>query len=315
MPLAGSEIKQWMDKEFPHRLVITSLLADDQLTDDGASVDVRLGHEFIIGERSILSEIEPRDISEEADVGQYLRRVHVPLHGKFALHPRQFALAATLEYIRLPLGLTAQVIGRSRWARAGLIIEMASFVHPGYAGCLTLELQNLGDLPLCLSPGYPVAQLIFDECDWGRSTGKQDPGQLTCATRPEFTPLLSDLDRAAFSPPSASPDFPEALNNWASACIDLAHLSAGEERERQLAEAERLCTEAEAIKPGAGIYNLARAHALHGREDEAFAELREALATRAERWSLITTDPDWNDLRDHAEYKKLEAEFGGASGG
>ena len=114
MPLAGSEIKQWMEKEFPHQLVITPLLADSQLTDGGASVDVRLGHEFIIGERSILSEIEPREIRNPTDVGQYLRRVHVPLHGKFALHPRQFALAATLEYIKLPLGLAAQVIGRSR---------------------------------------------------------------------------------------------------------------------------------------------------------------------------------------------------------
>jgi deoxycytidine triphosphate deaminase len=128
---------------------------------------------------------------EEALIG-YLRKTCLPLGGEFVLHPRQFALAATLEYIRLPRGLAGHVVGRSRWARVGLIIAMATFVHPGYSGCLTLELQNLGDIPMRLSPGFPIAQLILEEAETDRMI---DPGQLTCAIGPEFLPLLSRKDK------------------------------------------------------------------------------------------------------------------------
>ncbi len=107
------------------------------------------------------------------------------------------------------------------------------------------------------------------------------------------------------------PDDHYVLDNQAAACIHLSHLSEGEEREDWLAEGERLSAEAEAIEPGAGIYNLACAHALQEREDEAFAELRQALEGDHMPWSHIATDRDWDDLREHPEYKKLEAEFGG----
>ena len=197
MPLSVGEMKDWMKKHYPDRLVIAPLVSfPSQVPEAGASIDVRLGHEFMIADRSALPYIDPES-TELAQVVQYLNRVHVPLGAQFALHPRQFALGVTLEYLRLPLGLTAQVLGRSSWARVGLIIAMASFVHPGYAGCLTLELQNLGDVPIVLAPGYPVAQIFFAECVSPPS--EQDPGQLTCAIGPEARDLISDDERPRFT--------------------------------------------------------------------------------------------------------------------
>ena len=111
----------------------------------------------------------------------------------FFLHPHRLVLGSTLEYIRMPGDLTAHVVGRSRWARVGLIIAMATFVHPWYAGCLTLELQNLGDAPLRLLPGLSIAQLVFDGCS---PVCCDDKGQLTCAIGPEQPALLNSDEQA-----------------------------------------------------------------------------------------------------------------------
>ncbi len=61
----------------------------------------------------------------------------------------------------------------------------------------------------------------------------------------------------------------------------------------------------------APLYNLACVYAMQGREEEAFARLREALEQEKPSWSYVAKDHDWDDLRDHEEYQRLEAEFGG----
>jgi dUTPase len=45
--------------------------------------------------------------------------------------------------------------------RCGLIIATATGVHPGFFGCLTLELSNVGEIPIAVKPGYPIGQLFF----------------------------------------------------------------------------------------------------------------------------------------------------------
>jgi len=63
----------------------------------------------------------------------------------------------------MPPNLAAYVIGRSTWGRDGLIIATAAGVHPGYLGTLTLELTNLGEVPLKLYPGERYAQLFLHD--------------------------------------------------------------------------------------------------------------------------------------------------------
>ena len=86
---------------------------------------------------------------------------YVPFGKDFILHPRDFVLAVTLEWIRVPSDMSAYITGRSSWGRHGLIIETAPGVHPGFTGCLTLEMANLGDVPIKIRPGTRICQLFF----------------------------------------------------------------------------------------------------------------------------------------------------------
>ena len=79
-------------------------------------------------------------------------RVVVPVWRASIAPSRPFILAATLEYSALPDDLSANVVGRSSWGRLGLIVATAVFVHPGFRGCLTLELVNEGTARLLYRP-------------------------------------------------------------------------------------------------------------------------------------------------------------------
>ena len=70
-------------------------------------------------------------------------------------------LGVTLEWVRFPTNLAAYVIGKSSWGRRGLIIATAAGVHPGFTGCLTLELSNVGEIPIAINPGIPICQLFL----------------------------------------------------------------------------------------------------------------------------------------------------------
>jgi dCTP deaminase len=193
--LTGQEILDLMCEPLETRLVITPLLhPDEQVVKGAGSLDLRLGQDFVLADPAVLSSLDPVDEKqEENELPGYLRPVHVGLGGRFVLHPRQFALAATLEYVRLPNTVAAHVIGRSRWARVGLIIAMATFVHPGYSGCLTLELQNLGDCPIELTPCLTIAQLTVEKVSKPQDI---DKSQISCSVGPEFRTLMSSRERA-----------------------------------------------------------------------------------------------------------------------
>src|SRR5271170_1889565 len=84
-------------------LVLTPLLEEDQIGD--ASVDVRLGHQFIILRRSSISHIDPtkRDGDEwGATLHRWQERVRISLFKPFVLNPGELVLGATLEYLSVP---------------------------------------------------------------------------------------------------------------------------------------------------------------------------------------------------------------------
>jgi len=128
-----------------------------------ASVDLRLGPDFIVARRATgLATFDPARVDEIArnirDYQDYVRR---PPGSAFYLHPGEFAIARTLEYLTLPSYMAAQVNGRSSWGRLGLVIETAPLVQPDFCGVITLELSNLGSVPIVLYVGVRVAQVAF----------------------------------------------------------------------------------------------------------------------------------------------------------
>lgn len=143
--------------DFDERLVVTPLLDDGQVGE--ASIDLRLATEFLLLRRTLQAGIDVGDPDLESQVAELYERIAVPIGEGLWLHPQQFVLGATFEFVRVPPTLGAYVLGRSSWGRLGLLVATAVTVQPGFAGSLTLELVNAGDSPIRLYPGLKIAQL------------------------------------------------------------------------------------------------------------------------------------------------------------
>lgn len=164
--LSTEAIVERLHSKDPRRLLVVRPLLDlaDQAKAGQGALDVRLGFEFCLVTASSFGSIDEfasSDTVPPSSFSRLYRRQYVPLGGKIIIHPHQFMLAQTMEYMRLPSDLMSYVVGRSTWGRLGLIVATAIGIHPGFAGNLTLELRNLGETPLTLYPGQTVAQLFF----------------------------------------------------------------------------------------------------------------------------------------------------------
>src|SRR5260370_19384734 len=164
-------------------LVITPTPDLNKLISSGsASIDLRLGTWFVTLRQSRMTHLAPDDRMPKSRP-QLAKTHHVRFGNEYTIHPRNFVLSSTLEWIRLPRDMAAYVIGRSSWGRRGLIIATATGEHPGFTGCLTLELTNVGELPICIYPGMPICQLFFNQVKAGRSAAV-DPSQFVCSSKP-----------------------------------------------------------------------------------------------------------------------------------
>jgi dCTP deaminase len=139
-------------------LVISPILEPSQVGD--GSVDISLGTRFIRPRRSRMTTIDFPELDKEK-VRSFQESVVVPFGERYILHPRGFVLGCTFEFIALPLDICGFVLSRSSYGRVGLLIATATFVHPGWRGCLTLELENLGEIPIILHPLSAVGQLVL----------------------------------------------------------------------------------------------------------------------------------------------------------
>lgn len=132
-----------------------------------SSIDLRLGYVFTkhkavagLTVDPLADGFEPSNITETFDLSQ-----RTPPPGQtetYILKPNNFVLSRTLEKLRLPRNLAAQVQGVTSGARAGLCVHAtAPHIHPGFSGSITLELSNLGSWDLRLTPEMRICQLIF----------------------------------------------------------------------------------------------------------------------------------------------------------
>jgi dCTP deaminase len=133
----------------------------DEANVQPASVDVRLGNSFRVFHNHKATTIDlrdpPRDLTEEVT-----RADDEP----FVIHPGEFCLATTLEWVELGDDIVSRVEGKSSLGRLGLIVHAtAGFVDPGWKGALTLELNNLTRIPIKLWPRMFIAQLSFMQLD------------------------------------------------------------------------------------------------------------------------------------------------------
>jgi len=166
--MTADEIIKFMKKDFPNCLVITPIIDPNQI--QGISVDLRLGNKLITMKRSTLHSIDIKNWEQrKEEMKQIILRsreeVYLNLGEKFVLHPGEFVLGHTLEYLYLHPSVMGYILGRSTWGRLGLIIATATKVDPGYKGTPTLEISNLGTVPIELTPGILICQIVFHRTD------------------------------------------------------------------------------------------------------------------------------------------------------
>ncbi len=78
--------------------------------------------------------------------------------------PNSFVLARTIEYFRIPRTVLTLCLGKSTYARCGLIVNVTPF-EPEWEGFVTLEISNTTPLPARIYAGEGIAQVIFFEAD------------------------------------------------------------------------------------------------------------------------------------------------------
>jgi dCTP deaminase len=122
-----------------------------------SSFDVRLDRFFRLFDNHKYAYIDPAE-----EMSDLTRLVEVEPDEAFILHPGEFVLGSTYEFVTLPDNIAARLEGKSSLGRLGLLTHStAGFVDPGFNGHVTLELANVSNLPIKLWPGMKVGQLCF----------------------------------------------------------------------------------------------------------------------------------------------------------
>ncbi len=122
-----------------------------------SSVDLHLDRQFRVFRNNRYPFIDVR--SPQPDLTELLS---VTDDEPFILHPGEFVLGQTREWVELPDDLVARLEGKSSLGRLGLLIHStAGYVDPGWKGNLTLELSNVAKLPIALYFGMKIGQISF----------------------------------------------------------------------------------------------------------------------------------------------------------
>jgi dCTP deaminase len=125
-----------------------------------ASLDIHLGELFQIFNSYQKTAVDPLKSESFKNLTSPFR---IDKEHPFILHPHQFVLAMTEEWLALPADIGARIEGRSSWGRLGVIVHStAGYVDPGFEGNLTLEMSNISPVPILLYPGLKICQIAFE---------------------------------------------------------------------------------------------------------------------------------------------------------
>ncbi len=126
-----------------------------------SSLDLRLGYDFRVFKHRKQPFVDPFDKKTTEGMTE---PITISREAPYVIHPNEFVLASTLEWVEWGDDLAARVDGRSSLGRLGLVIHStAGHVDAGWRGVLTLELRNIGMVPILLYPKMRICQLIFEQ--------------------------------------------------------------------------------------------------------------------------------------------------------
>lgn len=133
-------------------------IADAELQIQPCSVDVRLDNTFLRFDHPNVSALNPLTNNTE----EYMSKTVIEDDDVYTLHPGDFILASTIERVSIPHDIIGFVNGRSTLGRHAVVIHAtAGLLDSGFVGNVTLEISNLGRVPIELTPGMRIGQLTF----------------------------------------------------------------------------------------------------------------------------------------------------------
>jgi len=118
--------------------------------------DVRVADEFKIFTNVYSAVVDPKHFDPKSMVDFKGEVCVIP--------PNSFALARTIEYFRIPRGVLTVCLGKSTYARCGIIVNVTPF-EPEWEGFVTLEISNTTPLPARIYANEGIAQVLFFEAD------------------------------------------------------------------------------------------------------------------------------------------------------
>jgi dCTP deaminase len=118
--------------------------------------DIRVADEFKIFTNINTTVIDPKEFDPRSFVDLKADVCIVP--------PNSFALARTVEYFRIPRDVITVCLGKSTYARCGIIVNVTPF-EPEWEGTATLEISNTTPLPAKIYANEGIAQVLFFQSD------------------------------------------------------------------------------------------------------------------------------------------------------
>jgi len=118
--------------------------------------DIRVSDEYKVFTNINSTIVDPKNFDEKSFVNYRGEYCIIP--------PNSFALARTVEYFRIPREVLTICVGKSTYARCGIIVNVTPF-EPEWEGFVTLEISNTTPLPAKIYSGEGIAQVIFFRAD------------------------------------------------------------------------------------------------------------------------------------------------------
>ena len=145
---------------------------DDQVRDGVISYgvssygyDVRVGDEFKVFTNVFNTVVDPKNFDPKSFVDIRADVCIIP--------PNSFALASTIEYFRIPRDVLTVCLGKSTYARCGIIVNVTPF-EPEWEGNVTIEISNTTPLPAKIYANEGIAQVLFFQSDEVCETSYKD---------------------------------------------------------------------------------------------------------------------------------------------
>ena len=118
--------------------------------------DVRVGDEFKVFTNVYNTVVDPKNFDSKSFVDIRADVCIIP--------PNSFALASTIEYFRIPRDILTICLGKSTYARCGIIVNVTPF-EPEWEGHVTIEISNTTPLPAKIYANEGIAQVLFFQSD------------------------------------------------------------------------------------------------------------------------------------------------------